>query len=155
MQGISRKIHKLLLAKRKTLATAESCTGGLLSHLITQNPGSSGYFLLGVNAYSNQAKELLLKIPHRLIVKKGAVSPEVALQMARNIRRIIRADFGIGITGIAGPGGATADKPLGTVFIAVSGKKQNLCRKFILQGSRSSIKKKASLKSLELLKNLI
>jgi PncC family amidohydrolase len=155
MVDIAKKIHNLLLAKRKTLATAESCTGGLLSHLITQNPGSSRYFLLGVNAYSNRAKELVLKIPHCLIAQKGAVSKEVTLEMAGNIRRIIKADFGIGITGIAGPSGATPLKPVGTVFIAVSAKKQNLCRKFILRGSRNRIKKNAALKSLELLKNLI
>ncbi len=155
MQNPTRQIHRLLSEKRKTLAIAESCTGGLVSHLITRNPGSSRYFLCGVVAYSNRAKELFLKMPHRLIAKKGAVSGEVALGMAVNIRKLIKADFGIAITGIAGPTGATPHKPTGTVFIALSSKKQNLCRKFIFRGSRSEVKKRAALKSLELLKGIV
>ena len=155
MKDISKAIHNLLIKKRKTLAAAESCTAGLLAHLITRNPGSSKYFLLGVSAYSNQAKEKVLKVPRCLIVDKGAVSKEVALAIAKNIRRLINADFAIGITGIAGPGGATHNKPLGTVFIAVASEKENLCRKFIFRGSREQVKKRAALKSLELLKRIV
>lgn len=155
MNNTIQRIHKLFLKKGKSLSVAESSSGGLLSHLITQNPGSSRYFLLGLIVYSNLAKELLLKIPPRLIAQKGAVSKEVALLMAKNIRRLIGADFGIAITGIAGPSGATPGKPTGTVFIAVSGKKQNLCRKFIFRGNRGMVQKKSALKSLLLLENIV
>lgn len=155
MRDATRKIHGLLLEKNKTLAVAESCTAGLLSYLITRYPGSSRYYLLGVNAYSNKAKETLLRIPHPLICLKGAVSKEVAIMMAQKVRGLIGADFGIGITGIAGPSGATSDKPVGTVFIAASGSRRTICRRFVFRKSRGAIRKMAALKSLELLETLL
>ncbi|MFA5114486.1 MAG: nicotinamide-nucleotide amidohydrolase family protein [Candidatus Omnitrophota bacterium] len=155
MRDSTRRIHSLLLKNNQTLAAAESCTAGLLSYLITRYPGSSKYFLLGVSAYSNKAKETLLGIPHRLICLKGAVSKEVAVLMAQNARRLIGADFGIGITGIAGPDGATRGKPVGTVFIAVSGKGQTVWRKFIFRESRGAIRKMAALESLQLLETIV
>lgn len=101
---------------------AESCTGGLLSNLLTQIPGSSKYFILGVVAYSNQAKENILKIPRDIIVKKGAVSKNVAELLAKAVRLMAKTDFGIGITGTAGPTGGSREKPVGTVFIAIDTK---------------------------------
>ncbi|MGD0336449.1 MAG: nicotinamide-nucleotide amidohydrolase family protein [Candidatus Omnitrophota bacterium] len=151
MQPFVKKVHAFLIKKRKTLAVAESCTGGLISKLLTELPGSSSYFSLGVVTYSNKAKEKILKIPGQLIAKKGAVSIEVARKMASSVRRISGADFGIGVTGIAGPGGATAAKPVGTVFIAIAGKHETLCKKFKFSGSRNTIRKKAALESLRLL----
>jgi len=151
MQDIIRQVHKLLLKKQKTIAVAESCTGGLLSNLLTQISGSSRYFILGIAAYSNTAKQTILKIPADIIAKKGAVSEEVACALARSVRKLGKTDFAIGITGIAGPAGGTIKKPVGIVFIAISSKKKNLCKKFHFKGSRLMIRKTAALKALELL----
>ncbi len=145
------KIHNKLLKQKYTIAIAESCTGGLLSAELTKNPGASVYFLLGVVAYSNKSKEGILKIPPKLISKYGAVSRQVAISMAENIRKKSKADLGISITGIAGPGGATTNKPVGTVFICLSTKNINTCQKLSLHGNRRSIQKKAIQKVLHLL----
>lgn len=147
--------HKLLVNKRKTVAVAESCTGGLLAKLLTDTPGSSKYFVLGVIAYHNKVKQSLLKVPRALIAKNGAVSEAVALTMARNVRKIAKADFGIGITGIAGPGGGSKAKPAGTVFIAADNGKLRICRRFQFKGSRDKIRTQAALKSLELLAAIV
>ena len=149
------QIHKTLLKKRLSLAVAESCSGGILSSLLTSLPGSSKYFTLGIVAYSNKAKISLLKIHPRLIKQKGAVSKEVALLMAKNVRKIAAAGFGLGITGIAGPEGGTPAKPVGTVFIAAAGAKGALCKRLKLRGRRSSIRNQSALKSLQLLKRIL
>lgn len=151
-QHIINQVHKILLKKQKTVAVAESCTAGLLSHLLTYISGSSGYFILGVVVYSNKAKESILKIPISLIARKGAVSPEVALKLAQNVRKLARTDLGIGITGIAGPTGGTPGKPVGTCFIAVASKNKSICRKFRFKGNRSAVRKKSALRALGLLK---
>jgi nicotinamide-nucleotide amidase len=155
MKRIINQVHKLLIKNKKTVAVAESCTGGILSNLLTQLSGSSQYFILGVVAYSNQAKQNILKIPAQLIAKKGAVSQETAENLAQSIRKLAKTDFGIGITGIAGPAGATAHKPVGTVFIAIDSREKNICKKYHFKGKRPAIRKKAALKSLELLKIII
>lgn len=155
MEPIINQIHRLLLKNKKTIAIAESCTGGLLSNLLTQLSGSSQYFILGVVSYHNRAKQAILKIPASIITQKGAASKEIAYGMAKNIRKIARADLGIGVTGIAGPSGGTANKPVGTVFIAIDYQSKKLCKKFIFKGSRQKIRKTAALKSLELLQSLI
>ncbi len=149
------QIHKLLVKNKKTIAVAESCTGGLLSKLLTQTPGSSGYFKLGVVAYSNQAKENILKVPANIIVKKGAVSKDVAKLLAKSVRLLASTDLGIGTTGIAGPTGGSKEKPVGTVFIAIDAKNNRICKKFTFTGSRTTIRKKAALKALELLNRLV
>lgn len=151
MQAKIRQIHRLLTKNGKTVAVAESCTGGLLSAMLTQLSGSSRYFILGIVAYGNNAKETVLKIPLRLIAEKGAVSKEVAQGMANSARKLGGTDFGIGITGIAGPSGATSQKPLGLVFIALESKNKKLCERFIFEGNRETVRKKAALKALALL----
>jgi nicotinamide-nucleotide amidase len=177
MKHIINQIHKCLFKKQKTVAIAESCTGGLASSLFTQVSGSSKYFILGVVVYSNKSKENILKIPAGLIAKKGAVSPETTKLMARSVRKIAAADFGIGITGFAGPTAARSQghaclparqgwasssqsqrlqKPVGTVFIAIDSKdKKIICEQFHFKGRRSTVRKKAALKALELLKRLV
>lgn len=155
MQSSVNQIHKLLIKKRKTVAVAESCTGGLTSCLFTYISGSSRYFILGLVAYSNKAKEKLLKIPPSLISQHGAVSETVAARMAQSVRKIAGTDFGIGITGIAGPTGGTRKKPIGTVFIALANKNKTICKKFIFKGNRAQIRKESALKALESLKTLI
>jgi len=155
MQNIAKKIHKLLLKKGKTIAVAESCTGGILSSLLTDISGSSGYFILGAVVYSNSSKNLLLKIPLSVIRKNGAVSKVVALKMADSARKLAKSDYGIGITGIAGPGGATLLKPVGTVFISLASKNKQICQRFLFKGNRSGVRKQAALKALQLLKKVI
>jgi len=146
-----RQIHDQLLRQKKTLAVAESCTGGQLCDRLTQMPGASAYFLLGAITYSNQAKKLLLNIPLNTILRYGAVSAPVAKLMACNIRKKISADFGLGITGIAGPKGGHADKPAGTVYIGLSTRTKDICRKFKFNGSRQNIRKQATQNALRLL----
>jgi len=155
MDKILQQVHKKLIQKKKTVAVAESCTGGELSALLTKNAGASGYFLLGIIAYSNRNKEKLLKIPSRKIKEFGAVSKETAILMAKNIRIIARSDFGLSVTGIAGPKGATPGKPIGTLFIALANRKQVICKKLGLSGNRSKIRKQAVEAALRLLKPLI
>ncbi len=152
---LTETIHRSLTRKNLTLAVAESCTGGLLSKLLTDHAGSSRYFLLGVVAYSNDAKEKSLNIPASSIKKHGAVSKEVACLMARMARRITRSNLAIGITGIAGPSGGTPDKPVGTVFIGTCGGRACTCRKFRFRGTRDAIRKAACLKALEMLKSIL
>ncbi|MFA5145484.1 MAG: CinA family protein [Candidatus Omnitrophota bacterium] len=154
MQSIVSQIHRILIKSKKTISIAESCTGGLTSSLLTRITGSSLYFTLGIVAYDNKIKENILNIPGRIIARKGAVSKDVAERMAKAARKLANADFGIGVTGIAGPSGATPGKPVGTVFIAIDSKDNKICRKFIFTGNRITIRKKAALKALELLKRL-
>jgi len=154
MERIIIQVHKSLIQKKKTLAVAESCTGGVTSSLLTRLSGSSRYFTLGIVAYSNQAKTSILKIPAKLIAQKGAVSQEVAKKLAQNVRKLAKSDFGIGITGIAGPTGGSTKKPVGTVFIAVADKHKTTGKKFHFTGIRSTIRKEAALASLRLFKRL-
>ncbi|MDD5432164.1 MAG: CinA family protein [Candidatus Omnitrophica bacterium] len=151
VQNIVRQVHIALLKRSKTISIAESCTGGFLSNLLTQLPQSSKYFKLGVVTYSNQSKEKILEINHSIILKKGAVSKEVARKMAKSVMKLAKTDFSIAITGIAGPSGGTQDKPKGTVFIAVAKKNKIVCNEYLFKGTRTEIRKKAALKSLELL----
>ncbi|OGX17103.1 MAG: hypothetical protein A3K83_01980 [Omnitrophica WOR_2 bacterium RBG_13_44_8b] len=155
MQPIVSKIHLSLIKKRYTLAVAESCTGGLLSSLLTNIPGSSQYFILGVVVYSNKVKSGILKIPAGLIAKNGAVSGVVAAKMAESVRKLAKTDLGIGVTGIAGPAGGNSQKPKGTVFIAVANKHTTICKKFHFTGNRTTVRKKAALKAAVLLNALM
>ena len=111
-------VGKLLLAQGLTLALAESCTGGLVSHRLTEVPGSSDYFRGAVVAYANETKEQLLGVRRGTLDTHGAVSTETALEMARGARRVLETDVGLSVTGIAGPGGGSEEKPVGTVCFA-------------------------------------
>ncbi len=145
----------------KTLAIAESCTGGLISHLITNRPGSSQYFKLGIITYSKEAKLSLLKIPPQVVEQFGSVSPEVALAMARGVKELAGADIGLGVSGIAGPSYPEGEDPLaprrlkgykiGLVYIAVSSTQGDISKEFNFEGSREEIKKKAAESAIEIL----
>ncbi|HEX8160279.1 MAG TPA: competence/damage-inducible protein A [Pyrinomonadaceae bacterium] len=135
-----------------TLATAESCTGGLIAERITEVPGSSVYFREGVVAYSNEAKVRLLGVPSDLIAEYGAVSAPVAEAMADGVRLRADADFGVSVTGIAGPDGGTEDKPVGLVYIALSDDAHTEHRKLLLPGDRQLIRWRASQAALDLLR---
>ena len=145
------KIAHKLISSGKTLAIAESCTGGLLSSRLTNVPGSSNFLQFSVVAYSNDAKIKILKIPSSTINKFGAVSSETAVVMAQKARAILNADFGIAITGIAGPSGGTKSKPVGLTYIAVCTSLESLCLKYQLSGNRTSIKRQAATQALRLL----
>jgi len=155
MQTSLLAIHTFLIKNHLTLAVAESCTGGLVSSLFTSLSGSSRYFLAGIVSYSNKAKENLLHIPHALIKNYGAVSEKTAKRMALSVREITKADLGIGITGIAGPTGAIPDKPIGTVFIALSSREKIICAQFVFSGTRPQIRRKTAAKTLTILKRFL
>ena len=133
-------VGHLLRTHGYTLSVAESCTGGLVAHRLTQVPGSSDYFERGIVAYSNQAKMALLGVPVSLLEKYGAVSAPVAEKMAEGVRMSSQTTLGLSITGIAGPGGGSEEKPVGTVFIALAGPGQTVSRKFQFEGDRKRVK---------------
>lgn len=133
---LEEKIGQLLRAQNKTISCAESCTGGYLSHLLTSIPGSSDYFNGSYVAYSYEIKEKALWVDPEILKKKGAVSEEVVIQMAENIRNAFNTDLGVSLSGIAGPGGGTIDKPVGTVWIAVSDKNGTDARKYVFAKDR-------------------
>ena len=112
-------LHKKLIKNKLTLSIAESCTGGLLSHTFTKLAGSSKYFQMGLTTYSNQAKIKVLKVNKKIIKKYGAVSEECCKAMMQNLSKISKSKINISITGIAGPGGASKDKPVGLVYIGI------------------------------------
>lgn len=148
---LEEKAVKLLIRKGKTLSSSESCSGGLLSHRITNIPGSSQVFYLGIVTYDNRAKTKLLGVSKKILKRHGAVSAPVAALMAKNVRKILKTDLGIGITGIAGPTGQTKDKPVGLVHIALSTQNKVIGQKLNLKGSRTAIKNQAVTKALQLI----
>ena len=145
------KVGELLREKDWTLAVAESCTGGLIGHRLTQVPGSSNYFLEGAIAYSNESKVDRLNVQPFLIRDYGAVSEEVALAMAKGIRKSSGADIGLSVTGVAGPG-ASDNKPAGTVFIAINDEKKSHCEHFRFYNDRSQNKERSAQAALNLLR---
>lgn len=148
-------VGDLLRARGLTIATAESCTGGLLMSRLTDVPGSSGYVLCGVVAYSNDAKTRLADVPPALIETCGAVSEQVAMALADGIRGRAGASVGVGVTGIAGPGGGTPDKPVGTVAIAVSGAGEGRVRTHLFPGGRAQVKFSATQAALDLVRRAL
>lgn len=159
LDKIVRDVVQLLLSKRITIATAESCTGGLLSELITSVPGASQVFEIGVCTYSNKIKHEYLGVPKVLFKEYGAVSPQVALAMVAGLQERSGADICISVTGTAGPGGGTPEKPVGTVFVGIScGKKRivKLLKLWELEDkSRDNIRLNAAYRIFEFLKSMI
>ena len=133
-------VGNLLRAHQATLAVAESCTGGLIAHRMTNIPGSSDYFERGVVVYSNRAKSELLRVPEELLAAVGAVSGPVAEKMAEGVRQISQSTLGLGVTGIAGPDGGSEEKPVGTVFIALASLRGTVSKKYQFWGDRGQIK---------------
>ena len=142
----------LLRSRQATLAVAESCSGGLVAHRLTNVPGSSDYFDRGVVAYSNRAKVEILHVPEEILASVGAVSAPVAEKMAEGVRQISRSTIGLGITGIAGPGGGSAEKPVGTVFIALATPQGTVSKKYQLWGSREQIKAVSAQTAIDLVR---
>ncbi len=144
-----------LTGRGLTVATAESCTGGLLAARLSARAGSSAFLLGGVAAYADGAKEALLDVPAALLAEHGAVSAEVAVALADGARARFGADVGVGITGIAGPGGGTPDKPVGTVHLCVAGPEERLTRALRLRGSRTAVRERSVTMALHLLRELL
>ncbi len=155
IEPIEQIIGRLLRKKGWRLSIAESCTGGLIGHRITNVPGSSDYFDSGVITYSNDAKRELLKVPEEVIRTYGAVSRQTAVAMADGIRKLRGVETGIGVTGIAGPAGGTEAKPVGLVYIALSSPVRVECREFRFDGDREMIKLQASEAALSMLRMLL
>ncbi len=149
---LEKVVGDLFRRKKATLATAESCTGGMLSSRLTDIPGSSDFLLEGIVSYSNEAKQRDLGVPADMLKKHGAVSEPVARAMAQGIRERAGATWGVGITGIAGPRGGTTAKPVGLVYIALSSKNRSFCHPYHFRGSRQSVRERAVLAALDLLR---
>jgi len=145
------KVSTLLKKQKLTLATAESCTGGLIAHTLTNVSGSSDYFDRGVISYSNKAKTDLLDVPKDILKKYGAVSEQVAKAMGEGVRKKSNADIGIATTGIAGPTGGTPSKPVGLVYVALSTYNKTDVRKYLVTGNRLQNKESACNQALLLL----
>lgn len=141
----------VLQARGWMVATAESCTGGLVGHLLTELPGSSSYYQGGVIAYSNEAKRDLLGVPQEMLQTSGAVSEATARAMAEGVRARFDCAVGLSTTGIAGPGGATDTKPVGLVFVAVATPTLTICQRFVFDGDRAANKQESALAALRLL----
>jgi PncC family amidohydrolase len=137
------------------LALAESCTGGLVGHLITNVPGSSDYLAGGVVAYSDQAKQRLLGVQQSTLEQHGAVSRQIALEMARGARQAFEADIGLAVTGIAGPGGGTAEKPVGLTWVAVSSPWREHAELHTWRGDREHNKAQSAEAALALLASIL
>lgn len=140
-----------LIRSGKTLAVAESCTGGLIGHTLTNIPGASAWFTGGVIVYADQAKIGMLGVPAAVINNHGAVSARTAEAMARGARQRFHSDLAMATTGIAGPAGGTPGKPVGLVFIALASARGTIVKKYLFKGSRLSIKKQTLNAALSML----
>lgn len=145
------RVGELLRRRGLRLATAESCTGGLLSHLITNVPGSSTYFMGGVVSYAYDAKVRLLGVHWSTLEKYGAVSQETVIEMAGGVRKALAADVGVSISGIAGPGGGSPEKPVGLTWIGLSTSGVDEAWSYTWEGDRLQIKEQAAHQALQLL----
>ena len=148
-------IGALLIDKSHSLAVAESCTGGLISARITGVAGSSRYFKGGVVAYSNEVKSERLSVSPATLDRYGAVSAETAVEMVRGVREFVDARVGLSVTGIAGPTGGSAEKPVGTVFIAAGDGSRQVNRELHLAGTRQAVREESAEKALTLLRDFL
>ena len=146
-------LHKKLIKKKLTISVAESCTGGLLAHNFTKLANSSKYFQMGLTTYSNQAKIKILKVNKNIIEKYGAVSNECCKAMVQNLSKISNSKINVSITGIAGPGGGTKEKPVGLVYIGI--KKRNFIKIYENKFKSKTRKKIQILTVKEVIKNLL
>ena len=146
------EIISKLIENNITISTAESCTGGSLGKIITSVPGASSIYGYGFITYANEAKEKILGVSHETLEKHGAVSSETALEMAKGAREVSGSDIAVSVTGIAGPGGGTAEKPVGLVYIAIADKNGEQYRKLNLSGNRDEVRAKTCEKVFELVK---
>jgi nicotinamide-nucleotide amidase len=154
-EALETKIVRLLAGRKQTLALAESCTGGYIAHRVTNVPGASAIFSAGFVTYSNEAKQKFLGVRADTLNQHGAVSEPVAREMAEGARRVSSTDYAIAVTGIAGPGGGTPEKPVGTVFIAVASATETRALRGFNPGERLAFKEITSEQALGQLSALI
>ena len=149
-------LHKKLIKKKLTISVAESCTGGLLAHNLTKLANSSKYFDMGLITYSNQAKIKILKVNENIIKKYGAVSKECCKSMVQNLTKISKSKINVSITGIAGPGGSSKNKPVGLVYIGIKkGKTVLIDKNNFKSKNRNSIQKSTVQRVIQIILNLI
>jgi PncC family amidohydrolase len=152
---LNEDVGALLVDRSMTVSLAESCTGGQVMKHLSDVPGSSRYLAGGVVAYSNDLKINLLGVPRAVIERHGAVSEPTARLMAEGVKKVTGTSLGVGITGIAGPGGGTAEKPTGLVYIALAGAAQTLCQRFVFPGPRAKVRDGATSASLNMLRQYL
>ena len=155
LTGLAVRLQALALAGGFTVATAESCTGGLVGHVITDVPGSSAYYVGGIISYANEIKIESLDVDVTTLERHGAVSAQVALAMAKGVRARMGADFGVAVTGVAGPDGGSPEKPVGLTYVAVAGASADEVQRHVWSGDRSSNKQASAAAALELLLDVI
>lgn len=148
-------VGKMLTKAKKTFSIAESCTGGFVSHKITSVAGASNYFPGSVISYSYDIKTSELQVPSELLWEVGAVSEEVVRKMATSVRRNMKSEYSLAISGIAGPGGGTKDKPVGTVWMAVAGPDEVWSKRFQFRGDRARIVERSSISGLNMIRELL
>lgn len=148
---LAARLQAVCVARGLTVATAESCTGGLVAHLLTEVPGSSGYLRGGIVAYADEVKQGVLGVPAGVLAAHGAVSAQVAVAMAEGARERLETDLGVGVTGVAGPDGGSEAKPVGLVYVAVAGGGPAMVRRFLWPGDRSANKQDSARAALEML----
>tara|TARA_B100001248_G_scaffold90706_1_gene67108 strand:- start:57566 stop:58801 length:1236 start_codon:yes stop_codon:yes gene_type:complete len=154
-ETLAEVVFRKLLSNKITISFAESCTGGMISNTLTDIPGSSKVYGLGLNTYSNTAKNKILNVPYKLINKHGAVSRVVVRSMVKNLIKLSGSDVGVAISGIAGPDGGTDDKPIGTVFVAYLMNNKVITKKYFFTGTRKTVKLRTTLEVFDFLrKNL-
>lgn len=154
-EWLEKHLGQLFEGRDLWLAVTESSTGGLLGHLITNAPGSSKYFKGGVIAYANEVKADVLGVSSQTLDRFGAVSKETVIEMARGVRRILDADIGVAISGVAGPGGGTDEKPVGTTVIGMSALEQETTKSFVFPGERLDIKTQAAQSAIQMVINFL
>jgi nicotinamide-nucleotide amidase len=154
-ETLAEVIGRSLIETGDKLAVAESCTGGFISHLITSVPGSSAFFNGAVTAYSNQIKETVLNVDSETLEQFGAVSEQVAKEMAQGVKEVLKASYAVATTGIAGPTGGTEEKPVGTVWIAVAGKNAVIAKKFVFGNNRERNIIRSSQTALQMLRQFV
>lgn len=148
-------VGRLLEARGMTLAAAESCTGGLVGHRITNVPGSSAYYRGSITAYANDAKETLLHVRGETLARNGAVSEQAAREMAEGVRQVMAADLGVSITGIAGPTGGTPEKPVGLVYVALAAPDRQAVEEYVFGGNRWENKARSAEAALDLIRRYL
>ena len=146
MKKLAQKVVKILKKKKIKISFAESCTGGMLSSLITSISGSSKVFTLGLVTYSNESKIKILKVSKRIIIKHGAVSYETCLAMVKNLNKISKTNISVSITGVAGPSGGTKQKPVGLVYVGIKKGNKTLVNKYLFKIKKRSLIQNESVK---------
>jgi PncC family amidohydrolase len=149
------RIDDLLVEKGLTISVCESCTGGMLAATITNIPGSSRYFLGGIIAYSDKVKKKVVGVRVGTLERHGAVSAQTAKEMAQATKQKMKSDIGVAVTGVAGPAGGTAKKPVGMVYIAVACRGKTIVRKFLFSGGRQAVRRSSVKNALAMVREIL